>query len=404
MSNSCSEEEIKINDIEIQAYRNKMNQQLDEQRKYFDDAYAAKVNTPTPIHLVRKANKQKLDSLRDGSSTTITFDSADIRVTRTLKGQIGFFEEDIIAYMQIDESNFPKHERDEFREDWDGYMSDVDERLLVLEPAVYYYATRSKTENSKKFIKWVFTEVLPCVRMSGMYVEGKVEGKTFSQLLRDIDMSQKLLHDRVERNEKQRSDEMAEFTKRNNVDLVATHIAHTLSERQTEYMAFYTNQVTKLDSLERTVKASQDDVKAIARVLQEALMPDNRRVLVETEAIETVVVHKPTEDQVKLYNVLHYQASTCVEKRIVTSVFRSKFESFNGPLLDKDKEKSLLDWVAKSGPEKLESFLKSCAEFVELYGMKALTLDSAKQIDKDYTPGEYGRLKYTEIKSILEKT
>lgn len=390
---------------------------MDAQRKLFDDAYAEKMSAkspPTPMHLVKQANKQKVDSLINGSSTSLNFDSSQIRVTKTLNGQVGFFEEDVLAHLELNEDNFPQAKRDMLRSMYEGIYFDPDDRLLILEPGLYCYSAFSETEAALNFMRWVNSEVLPCVRMSGLYAQGTVDGKSITELFRQIEMSQKLLVDRVDRNQKDRDQEYDSFVKQENLDHAFVHIKHILAEHQAEqFVAFRETTdplVKRLDALSKdvdgiktTVGETKGDVSASVRVFQEALMPDNRLVVREAELIEEVVVHKPTEDQVKLYNLLHYQASTCVEKRIVTSVFRSKFESFDGPLLDKDKEKSLLDWVAKGGPEKLESFLKSCAEFVELYGMKPLTLDLAKQINKDYTAGSYGRLDYAEVRSILKK-
>jgi prophage antirepressor-like protein len=407
-----------VTKMDLQVMRNKMDATMNAQRKLFDDAYVEKMSTknpPTPMHLVKQANKQKVDSLINGSSTSLNFDSSQIRVTKTINGQVGFFEEDVLAHLELTEDNFPQAKRDMLRSMYEGIYFDPDDRLLILEPGLYCYSAFSETEAALNFMRWVNSEVLPCVRMSGLYAQGTVDGKSITELFRQIEMSHKLLVDRVDHNQKHRDQAYDSFVKQESLDRTFVHIKHILAEHQAEqFVAFKEttdplikrlDALTKdVDGIKTTVGETKGDVSASVRVFQEALMPDNRRLgLLEAELVEEVVVHKPTEDQVKLYNLLHYQASTCVEKRIVTSVFRSKFESFEGSLLDKDKEKSLLDWVAKGGPEKLESFLKSCAEFVAIYGMKPLTLDLAKQINKDYTAGSYGRLDYAEVRSILKK-
>ena len=406
-----------VTKMDLQVMRNNMDATMNAQRKLFDETYAEKMSTkspPTPMHLVKQANKQKVDSLINGSSTSLNFDSSQIRVTKTINSQVGFFEEDVLAHLELNEDNFPQAKRNMLRSMYEGIYFDPDDRLLILEPGLYCYSAFSETEASLNFMRWVNSEVLPCVRMSGLYAQGTVDGKSITELFRQIEMSHKLLVDRVDRNQKHRDQAYDSFVKQENLESTFVHIKHILAEHQAEqFVAFKETTdplVKRLDALSKdvdgiktTVGETKGDVSASVRVFQEALMPDNRLIVREAELIEEVVVHKPTEDQVKLYNLLHYQASTCVEKRIVTSVFRTKFESFEGSLLDKDKEKSLLDWVAKGGPEKLESFLKYCAEFVALYGMKPLTLDLAKQIKLGYTAGSYGRLDFADVRSILKR-
>ena len=169
-----------------------------------------KSEPPTPIALVREVNNTKLNSLALGSTTKLNWEDNDIRVTITMSGNLGFYEEDILRHLELTDEQLPAEKKLQLRAEWDGIAFDAADRLLILEPGIYLYAFWSATHASKRFVKWVCSDVLPSIRACDMFSTSKdAEGnERMSRLLADIEMHNRVTLDRLAQNHKVTTEEV----------------------------------------------------------------------------------------------------------------------------------------------------------------------------------------------------
>lgn len=200
-----------------------------------------KSEPPTPIALVREVNNTKLNSLSLGASTKLNWEDKDIRVTVTMSGKLGFYEEDILRHLELTDEQLPAEKKLQLREEWDGIAFDAGDRLLILEPGIYLYAFWSSTDASKRFVKWVCSDVLPSIRACDMFTTSKdAEGnERMSRLLSEIEMHNRVTLDRLAQNHKTTTEEVMSEVKTNmysDMESILTEVK-SVNEQLTERMA-----------------------------------------------------------------------------------------------------------------------------------------------------------------------
>jgi len=332
-----------------------------------------KSNIPTPIHCVREANNKKLEVLKFGSSTKITWGEVDIRVTLTMKKEVAFYEPDVIDALML--TNDKAAERIEsIKRIWGDLVVDPDEDKLLLEPALYFYAMFGETKECRSFLRWVCKEVLPAIRMSGVYFTGKIHGMDLADYLKTAEMNHDLYQSRINKNHDELNEAQAKVLANDVTKVLTTHFDHVLAERMSEFVGI---------QLEHS-QAQNKKLDALSRMFHESMMPDNtsQKRVAEGKINKKPEKIKPTAERKLRYELLYTQASLLMPKRVVTTNWKSLFESLNELTLDQEtKEKSLVDWISRKHLDLVDSFLESCESFVKTSGLEILTIESYENLD-----------------------
>lgn len=328
------------------------------------DYYAGKSATavpepPTPIRIVREANAKKLHGLKNGSSTKLEWEGKSIRVTLTMGGHVGFFEEDVLAVLDLDDVTFPQTERIALREKYtqDGFFDPRDE-LLVLEPALYLYLfynefkTGNKNKVGGRFVSWVCKEVLSSIRVSSLYVEPDENSPNlYYDLIERLDMNQKLDKTRMNhwRNEN----------------------AAIMEELRDSHQAMF-KRVNDLAAVIHSSAFATEDDSGVAK--SKVNKPKREKPVV-------------TDEQRHLFLILHEQLACATgTRRTANAVLKSRYQTKYWNPEDKkysnNKGGTILDKIASIVHTKQEleggvdAFLETCKEVIQFNGLTPVTLDA----------------------------
>lgn len=337
---------------------------VSELKEKMADYYAGNSTTtmpepPTPISIVREANAKKLHGLKNGSSTKLEWEGKSIRVTLTMGGHVGFFEEDVLAVLDLDNVTFPQTERNALREKYtqDGFFDARDE-LLILEPALYLYLfynefkTGNKNKVGGRFVSWVCKEVLSSIRVSSLYVEPD-EGSPnlYYDLIERLDMNQKLDKTR-----------MGHWRNEN---------AAIMGELRDSHKALFSRVNELADVIHSAAFATEDDA-SIAK--SNVVKPKKTKPVV-------------TDEQRQLFAILHEQfACAAGTRRTANAVLKSRYQVKYWNPEDKaysnNKGGTILDKIASIVHTKQEldggvdAFIETCKEVIQFNGLTPITIDA----------------------------
>ena len=103
---------------------------------------------------------------------TFNFHSKEVRTATDLNGDVYFCLTDVADVLEISNANPSRFNLDEagVHKMYISYPSGSKQVTFINEPNLYRVIFRSNKEQAKQFQDWVFNEVLPTIRKTGVYM------------------------------------------------------------------------------------------------------------------------------------------------------------------------------------------------------------------------------------------